>query len=139
MDEGDLLAEIRGESVMDTPVDPPPPPTLDRATVFAGLQAVLLAPFQAVAAPFTSAATLGTAGAGVLTNVGTSGAEFWSGAVEDVTEAANPLNLLGFGAGISFGGVMAVTTLALFGAFAADQAFFAGVGTRSLVARVVPR
>ena len=61
------------------------------------------------------------------------------GAVEDVTEAANPLNLLGLGTGVGLGAVAAAVGVGLVGALAADQLLAGGQGTAALVRRVTGR
>lgn len=55
---------------------------------------------------------------------------------QDAKDAANPLNLLGLGAGLGFGTLLTAVGVGLVGAFAADQVFAGGVGTQVLVARV---
>lgn len=61
------------------------------------------------------------------------GQEVVGGAVEDVTEAANPLNLFGGLAGATFGGVLAVVGLGIAGGLAADVVFTGGQGTAGVV------
>lgn len=58
------------------------------------------------------------------------------GAVEDVSDAANPLNLFGALAGVSFGGVLAVAGVSVVAAVAADQLLAGGVGTAAVLRRV---
>ena len=62
--------------------------------------------------------------------------DFGGGAVSDVADAANPLNLLGLGFGLSFGGLVAAVGVGTVGAFAVDQLVFAGAGTSNLLRRL---
>lgn len=129
----DALADIRGESLVDEPlVDEPAPATtfLDAAV------AVFSAPFNAAAAVITgaqdTAASIAGSGAGVITGAQNTAASV-AGSLASV---ATPTNLFGYGAGIATGGLVTGTVLGVVGAFAADQLFFSGSGTRYLAHRV---
>lgn len=74
------------------------------------------------------------------------GQEAIQNVAEDVTEAANPLNLAGAGAGLAFGGVTAAAgalavaaAVGLGVAFGADYLFTGGQGTAFLARRVAGR
>lgn len=58
------------------------------------------------------------------------------GVVDDVADAANPLNLAGAGLGLGLGGVFGVIGAGLLGGILVDTFFLDGAGTRALLAKV---
>jgi hypothetical protein len=58
---------------------------------------------------------------------------------ETARTVLNPLGLLGLGAGVSFGGVLAASGLAVGGALVADELLAGGAGRLALVAMVKGR
>lgn len=125
----DPLAEIRGESLPGDEQDSPQS---------SGFSSILTAPFELAAGAIDAVRDVFINGQNTVGGVFINGQDAVSGAVSDVSESAetvfNPLGLLGLGAGVSFGGVVAVVGLGVVTAVVADQLTTGGAGRAALFA-----
>lgn len=103
---------------------------------FCGINAAFTAPASGVVTGAQDTiGGLGDSAAMVVVN----GQDTIAHVADDAKDAANPLNLFGFGAGLGVSALATAVGVGLVGAFAADQLFAGGAGTNLLIARIRSR